>query len=120
MMDNTISLIPQIMSLHEELKKRVGSGRKHHFAVEENGIIYVLDLKASEYDHWIDVSSVYITPRGQGGFKNLLSILLSLGVKKVIISKVVNARLAEYLSRLGWELKASKKGNWIEFHQPPS
>lgn len=85
--------------------------------VDSQERVYILSMSYS--DGVFDIGHVYIAPRQQGGFKHFITLLKSLkgyGVKKIVLSKVVNSHLAQHLFDTGWTLKASKKGNWIDFH----
>lgn len=113
---STKSLIPKIMNIYEELKKLINNGpfrTRQITLTDEIGRVYLFSM---EYQNdWLRVDSVYITPTGQGGFTHLTDCLMKLGVHHLIISHVVNAKLAEHLARRGWELKASYP-NWVDFH----
>ena len=85
--------------------------RKKFITFKENGIHYELEIQLRKKVLTLD--GVYVTPCRRGGLKALLEFLYVQDLDKIVIGKIINPHLAEYLAKEGWLLKAN--GAWIEF-----
>ncbi len=104
------------MNIREELKNLISKGPFNYrqiTLVDDIGKVFLMGIRFDGQK--IEIDSVFITPVGMGGFVELTDALKETGVYHLVMLKIVNARLAEHLSRNGWELKAGP-GNWINFH----
>lgn len=104
------SLKEQLAATLTDVKRK----RQSTFTDEERRV-YILEHRFHFIENKIVLEGIYITPTRTGGFKQLVNTYVELGVATIVMSKVVNSKLAEYLFNDGWTLTSSKYGNWIDF-----
>lgn len=106
-----------MLQLENAIKNKT-PGYKHTISVDWEFRNYKLEFKYYQDKKILVIDNIRIDPMGTGGLKELLQYLNTMpGIREVVIGKVINARLAEYLAKEGWTLKASSSGNWINFHK---